>query len=37
MGIIYKNYRAYKNNSQKQIQKLFKINKNLLLVREVVK
>ena len=37
MGIIYKNYRTYKNNSQKQIQKLFKINKNLLLVREVVK
>ena len=37
MGIIYKNYRAYKNNSQKQIQKLFKINKSLLLVREVVK
>ena len=28
---------VYKNNSQKQIQKLFKINKNLLLVREVVK
>lgn len=37
MGIIYKNHRIYKNNSQKQIQKLFKINKNLLLVREVVK
>ena len=37
MGIIYKNYRAYKNNSQKQIQKLFKINKNLLLVKEVTK
>lgn len=37
MGIIYKNYRAYKNNSQKQIQKLFKINKNHLLVKEVTK
>lgn len=37
MGIIYKNYRICKNNSQKQIQKLFKINKNLLLVKEVVK
>ena len=37
MGIIYKNYRIYTNNSQKQIQKLFKINKNLLLMREVVK
>lgn len=37
MGIIYKNCRIYKKNSQKQIQKLFKINKNLLLVREVVK
>ena len=37
MGIIYKNYRTYKNNSQKQIQKLFKINKNQLLMKEVVK
>ena len=37
MGIIYKNYRIYKNNSQKQIQKLFKINKTNLLVKEVVK
>lgn len=37
MGIIYKNYRAYKNNSQKQIQKLFKINKTHLLMKEVVK
>ena len=37
MGIIYKNYRAYKNNSQKQIQKLFKINKNHLLMKEMVK
>ena len=37
MGIIYKNCRIYKKNSQKQIQKLFKINKNHLLVKEVVK
>ena len=37
MGIIYKNCRIYKNNSQKQIQKLFKINKNKLLMKEVVK
>lgn len=37
MGIIYKNYRIYTNNSQKQIQKLFKINKSLLLMKEVVK
>lgn len=37
MGIIYKNYRIYTNNSQKQIQKLFKINKTPLLVKEVVK
>lgn len=37
MGIIYKNCRIYKNNSQKQVQNLFKINKNHLLVKEVVK
>ncbi len=37
MGIIYKNCRIYKKNSQKQIQKLFKINKAHLLVKEVVK
>lgn len=37
MGIIYKNCRIYKNNSQKQIQKLFKINKTHLLIKEVVK
>ena len=37
MGIIYKNYIDYKNNSQKQIQKLFKINKTHLLMKEVVK
>lgn len=37
MGIIYKNCRIYKKNSQKQIQKLFKINKNHLLMKEVVK
>ena len=37
MGIIYKNCRIYKNNSQKQIQKLFKITKTHLLMKEVVK